>query len=156
MRKILTIVGGVLIVLLVGGAAFYGGMRFESARSTNARTAFLAGRGSLGEFGGAGFGAGPRTFGQLGGTPGPNATPGTADFGGGASGRVKSVEGDTLLLSTAQDVTTVILTDQTSILRIVSGTRAELQPGQQVTIIGQRGENGEITATAIQILPQEP
>ena len=56
-----------------------------------------------------------------------NASPGQGGFGRGAAGSVKSIEGDTLLLSTPQDVTTVILTEQTTIIRFVAGERDDLQ-----------------------------
>jgi hypothetical protein len=69
---------------------------------------------------------------------------------------VKSIKGGTLLLSTPQDVTTVILTDQTTIIRMVTGELDDLQPDQRVTVIGQRNEAGEIIATVIQILIESP
>jgi hypothetical protein len=67
---------------------------------------------------------------------------------------VKSIEGDILLLSTAQDVTNVILTDETVINLFVDGELEDLTPQQRVTVIGQRNDAGEIVAEIIQILPE--
>jgi len=68
---------------------------------------------------------------------------------------VKSIEGDTLLLSTAQDVTTVILTDETVISLFVNGELEDLTPEQRVTVIEQRNDGGDIVADVIQILPEQ-
>jgi len=142
MRKTLTIIGGVLLLLLVGGGAFYGGMSYERSQVANTQAAFFAERGGRPEgFGGAGV---------------SGTVPAQGGAGRGVFGKVKSIKEDTLLLSTAQDVTTVILTDQTTITRFVAGQREDLQPGQQVTVIGESGEDGVVTATSIQILAEEP
>jgi hypothetical protein len=152
MRKLAVVLGAVLVVLLVGGGSFYGGMVFERSRQTNLQAQFFGGRG----FSESGqillVGTPPAGFGQPG---NPNA----ADQGGpgrGASGTVESLEGDTLTLSTAQDQVTVLLTDQTVINRFVAGERADLQPGAQVTVLGERDDSGKITATTIQILSDAP
>lgn len=156
MRKSLTIVGGVVLVLVVGGGAFYGGMVFERSRESDIQGRFFAERGGFpGDFGGfgqdgmSGFqGPGDHADGQ-------GAFQGWTGFTRGAAGTVKSIEGDTLLLSTAQDVTTVILTDQTVINLFVDGELEDLTPEQRVTVIGQRTEAGEIVAEIIQILQEQ-
>jgi hypothetical protein len=66
---------------------------------------------------------------------------------------VKSIDGNTLMLSTAENVTTVNLTSDTRIEKYASGTTADLQPGERVTVSGQRDNNGNITASQIIILP---
>jgi len=142
MRKVAFIVGGAVIILIVAGGAFYGGMMYERSQQASIRSRFFAERGGL-----------------PGGTPQPgagNVPQGQAGFGRGASGTVKSIQGDTLLLSTAQDVTTVILNDQTGIRKTVAGQIADLQPGQRVVVTGDRAQDGTITATSIQILPVQP
>ncbi len=157
-KKVWTIISGVALVLLVGSGAFYGGMVFERSREANVQAAFFAQRsGGLGRFGGGDHQSGSGDFMQWGDHAGDqNAIPGQGGFGRGAAGTVKSIEGDTLLLSTPQDVTTVILTEQTTIIRFVAGERDDLQSNQRVTVIGQRSESGEVTATTIQIRVEEP
>ena len=157
MRKVLTIVAGAVFVLLIVAAAFYGGTVFERSRVADVRSAFMAERGAPGAFGVPGPLSGPDSFGSPRSQAGEqDGMPGMAGFGRGATGRVKSIEGNTLLVSTAQEVTTVILTDQTTIIRIVHGDREDLQADQQVTVIGERSESGEIAAMVIQILVEEP
>jgi hypothetical protein len=152
MRKLAVVLGAVLVVLLVGGGSFYGGMVFEHSRQTNLQAQFFAGRG-FSESGQLPFaGTPPAGFGLPG---NPNAA-GQGGLGRGASGTVESLEGDTLTLSTAQDQTTVLLTDQTVINRFVAVERGDLQPGAQVTVLGERDDSGRITATTIQILSDAP
>jgi hypothetical protein len=57
-----------------------------------------------------------------------------------------------LSLSTAQDVTTVNLTDSTVIEKPSQGTTSDLQAGVRVIVTGQRDSNGTITASQITIL----
>ncbi len=156
MRKGLIIVGGVVLVLVVGGGAFYGGIIFERSRESDVQGRFFAERGGFpGDFGGFGQG-GPGGFQQSREhDDGQGAFQGRTGFSPGAAGTVKSIEGNTLLLSTARDVTTVILTDQTVISLFVEGGLEDLTPEQRVTVVGQRNEAGEIVADVIQILPEQ-
>jgi hypothetical protein len=67
-------------------------------------------------------------------------------------GQVKTVEGATLTLSTAQDVTTVTLSDATQVEKTVTGVLADLQPGMQVMVSGERDAEGNLTASQIRII----
>jgi hypothetical protein len=69
---------------------------------------------------------------------------------------VKDIQGDTLTLSTAQNVTTVHLTQSTQIEKYISGTPADLQTGQRIMVIGQRDAKGNIIAERITILNNNP
>jgi hypothetical protein len=149
MRKGLTIVGGVVLVLVLGGGAFYGGIVFERSRESDLQGRFFAERGGFpGGFGQGGFQQSRDHDDQQG------AFQDRTGFSRGAAGTVKSIEGDILLLSTAQDVTNVILTDETVINLFVDGELEDLTPQQRVTVIGQRNDAGEIVAEIIQILPE--
>ena len=137
-NKTWLVIGSVGLAALVGGGAFFGGMAFERTRAQNAQAAFFAARGG-------------RPAGNDGGFPRNGAGfPGGA--GGGVIGTVKSVEGDTLTVSTAQDVTAVVLTETTTISKQVPGDRSDLQPGWQVTVRGERDSKGVVTAVTIQVL----
>jgi hypothetical protein len=153
MRKGLTIVGGVVLVLIVGGGAFYGGIVFERSRESDVQGRFFAERGRFaGDFGGFGR-DGFQQSGDHDDEQGAFQDRGSFDRG--AAGTVKSIEGDTLLLSTAQDVITVILTDETVISLFVDGELEDLTPEQRLTVVGQRNEAGDIVADVIQILPEQ-
>lgn len=145
-KSILVTAGVVILVLAVGGGSFYGGMLFEQSRAANIRNAFFANRGG-GDGGNGAFGGGGN--GNFGGGGGNGA------FGGGGGGRVfgqvKSIDGDTLVISTPQNVTTVHLTGTTTISKLVTGARTDLQPGETVNVRGQRETSGDITATDIQV-----
>ena len=65
---------------------------------------------------------------------------------------MKSIEGNTLTLSTAQNVTTVTLSESTSVLKSVAGTIADLKVGDRIRVSGQTDSNGNITATQITVL----
>lgn len=128
-----------LIVLLasVGGGAFYGGMVFQQQQGTDARARFFNERG--------------------GGPGGGQPTDGTANAArGGVAGQVKQLDGDTLIISTAQSEVKVQLSGETQIQKFVTAERAELKNGLRVTVRGERDAAGNLTATMIQIVSETP
>src|SRR5689334_12818414 len=129
-KKIWIILGGVVLIALVAGGAFWGGMAFDQWRIANIRNTFFANRGGGGGDGGGGGGG---FFGGGGGGGG---------FGGRGAGQIKSIDGDTLTLSTPQNVVTVKLTDTTTVQKTISGDRADLQTGEQVLVRGDRDASG--------------
>ncbi|MBI4671125.1 MAG: hypothetical protein HY741_05595 [Chloroflexi bacterium] len=92
---------------------------------------------------------GQRQFGQFGGTFGSGFNP--AQVGNCvARGEIKSVNGDTVEISTANSVVTVKVNDQTLISKTDRGTLADLQPGDRVTVFSK--ETGDSpTASTIQL-----
>jgi hypothetical protein len=153
MRRLLIVLGAVLVVLLVAGGSFYGGMAFQRSRQASVQEQFFAQRG---------FGPGGQA--PLSGTPEGgfgsfafgNGAGGAGGEGRGASGSIESLDGNTLTLSTPQGNTTVLLTDQTVINQVVRGSPSDLQTGERITAIGERDASGTLTATTIQILPESP
>ena len=119
------IIGVIVLVGATGAGAFYGGTVYQQQQQTNVRNTFFNGRG------GAGGGG----------------------FGGGVFGTVKTVNGNTITVSTAQNVTTVTLSDSTVIMKSTTGTPADIQVGAQITVRGQRDSSGNVTATNVQLLP---
>jgi hypothetical protein len=73
-------------------------------------------------------------------------------MGGGTTGVIKTIEGNIMTLSTAQDVTTVNLSESTSVQQTITGALADLEPGMRVRIVGQADESGAISASQIVIL----
>jgi len=142
MKKVLIVVGVIVVAALLSGVSFWGGMTYQSKQVENVRTNFLNARG--GKLPGDGqFPA----DGQV-----PNDFQGQGFRGGGTMGEVKSIEGNVLTVSTAQDVTTVNLSDTTQIVKSVEGTTSDLQPGVRVMVTGEQDNDGNITASQITIL----
>ena len=142
--KAKTIVVAVILLVVAAGAAGFGGYtvgkKAGQQSALAARNAFLQARG--GQPQGRGPPAGGAPQGQVG---------GGFDSGNVANGEVKQVDGDTLLLSTAQEVMTVHLTGDTEIRTMATGTVADLVAGERVTVLGERGDDGSMTARSIQL-----
>ena len=139
-KKIGWVVVIIIALLAVGAGGFYGGTAYAAnaaQQASNVRAQFLNGRG-----GAAGTGTGAT-----------NGAGGNGFGGGGVAGTIKSISGDTIQVSTAQNVTTVTLSGATTILKSVTATASDLQVGQQITVRGQRDSSGNVTATSIQLVP---
>ena len=146
MKKGIWIVGSIILALILMGASFYGGTLYQKNQQTSAQARFLASRGITG-----GFGGGNGNFTGPEGTPGAGGA-GRGGFGGGAQGQVKSIDGNTLTISTAQNVTTVTLSGTTTIMKSDPGTIADLKVGDRVLVTGQRDSSGNITASEVMVL----
>jgi hypothetical protein len=142
MKKILIIAGMILVIGLVAGGSFWGGITYQTNKVNQARLNFENARGQAPNAGAAFPGGGA-----------PNGQAPSGGFsGGGTVGQVKTIEGNVMTISTAQDVTTVNLSSATQIEKSVAGTADDLQPGMRVMITGQKDSNGNITASQITIL----
>jgi hypothetical protein len=153
MKKILIIVGAILLAALIAAGSFWGGMTYQTNQADQARARFMAARGTTeGEM--------P----QPGGFPGgnlpegmqPPSSGGIGFPGGATTGIVKTIDGNVMTISTAQDVTTVNLSENTRIEKSASATIADLQPGIRVTVTGQQDDDGNITARQILITNNDP
>jgi hypothetical protein len=144
MKKSLAILGLIILVLLVAAGSFWGGMKYESSRADQVRASFINARGQ----------ANGSPFLQEGQLP-VGEIPYGLQGGGGTTGQVKTIEGNIMTISTAQDVTTVQLTDDTQIGKSVTATIADLKPGLRVRITGERDKDGKITAGQITILSED-
>lgn len=147
MKKILVIGGIVFVVALLAAASFWGGMAYQKNQASQALVRFEAARGTMPE----GFSPGDGSR-----LPGGSLPEGMAQGSflarAGTTGQVKEVTGEALVLSTATDVITVKLSDDTQIEMMVDGDLADLEPGVRVLITGQENDDGGITANRIQIL----
>lgn len=149
MKKIFIVIGIVLALGLAASGGFYGGIRYQTAQAEQSRSDFINARGQL-PADGSTFPGGVAPDGSMNGAPPAGQFPGGP--GGGTTGIVKTVDGDVLTISTAQDVTTVNLTDTTIVQETVNGTLTDLQPGVRVRILGQADDQGAISASQIVIL----
>lgn len=125
----------ILLVLLVGGGAFYAGMKYQQSKTTSQFRQFAQGR----------FGNNTQGI--------RNGNGGNGNFGERpVSGQILSVDNNSVTVKLADGSTKiVILSDKTSINQSTSATKDDLKDGTQVTVIGTNNSDGSVTAQDIQI-----
>lgn len=142
-KNVLIIVGGILLLALAGAGGFWGGMTYQEKQGNQAQARFFEQRGGLPANGQIPEGM------QL---PADGQFQGGFRGMGGTMGEVKSIKGNVLTISTAQDVTTVNLTEDTMIVKSVEGTADDLQTGMRVTVTGETDKDGKINASQVTIV----
>jgi hypothetical protein len=148
MKKIVVVIGVLLVIVAVGGGSFWAGMKIGENRLTQdpARLMeMMAGQG--GQFRGTGGQGGQST--EMVGTPPSGAE--AQRFGGGVMGTIKAVEGDTLVVTTEEGEIRVQTTDTTLIEKSMAVDVGDLEVGEQVVVSGSRNDDGSITARSIRI-----
>lgn len=156
-KKIIIPIIIVGVIILVAGAAaggFFYGKSYESNRASTIRDNFMRERGIEG--------FDPNAAPMQGMNPNQNAipntdmNPGNFPAGGmsrGTSGEIKSIEGNTLTLTSGDTETVISLSDATMIVKYTTGSTADLVAGQQVMVTGDRDDTGNITTvTQVTIL----
>ncbi len=143
MKIVLGIIGSLALLAIAAGAGFYEGKTYQSNQANQIRSQFFRARG-----------LNPNGSNAAGGTASGGGTGGFAGgFGGGVAGQIKSVQGNTIELTTANnDVATVDLTTDTRIEKTSQGSTADLKPGEQLIVRGQSDSSGTYTANQIQIV----
>ena len=146
MNRAVQIIVGIVVLALVAGGSFYGGMLYGTAQ---AQAALPAGPGWAG-------GTLPDT--QPGGTPGARARQGAgAGFGAQAGmtvGQIDMIDGDTLVITNMNgNQIRVQVTDTTLIEKNASVTVADLAAGETVMVSGSENDDGSITARSVQVSP---
>ena len=149
MKKVLIIIGAILLAALLAGGSFYAGMAYQTNQADQVRNQFMQARGLTegdlpqpGQFPGGNLPEGVQ----------PPSDGGMGLSGRGTTGVVKTIDGDVITISTAQDVTTVNLTEDTRIEKYASAAITDLQPGVRVMVTGQPDDDGNIIASQIQIV----
>jgi hypothetical protein len=138
-KRILIGLGILLLVVLAAGGGFYAGtVTAQGARQGFNRGQFAAGQG-----------------GQLqraDRTPQPGQQPGGTRMGpgGGVMGTIKSVEGNTLVVTTSDGDTQVHVTDTTLIEKYTTVGVGDLSVGERVVVSGSQNDDGSVTARSIQ------
>jgi type II secretory pathway pseudopilin PulG len=149
-----------LVVVIVAAAAAAGGFLYGTsvgeARANQVRQNFFSQRAAQGTQGGQGFsgqgGAGGQGFSGQGGAGGQ----GFFDQGNrqGTVGVVKSINGNTMEVSTRDSVVTVTLTDQTTVEKQATGSLSDIKTGERVVVVGNQDSGGTVTAQSVQLMPQ--
>ena len=141
-------IGALILAALAAVGGFFYGTTMGEARANSARDAFVqervAGGGQFDHEGGD-FGAGGGQFQHEGGQ-----WQGSAARARGA-GEVTSIEGDTLTLTTAEGPIQILVNGDTVLRQVITLTLDELQPGEQVIVIGDRDPQGNLVARSIQV-----
>lgn len=133
MRKTLLVI--IAVAVLVGGGAFYGGMKYAQGRTSRARQAGMA---NLGGFRGGANGTNSANG---------NFTAGDIIAKDASSITVKLRDGSSKI---------VFYSDTTEIGKFVNGTQNDLVIGQTVSVNGIANADGSITSQSIQIRPNMP
>ena len=138
-KRVLVGLAIVVLVILVAGGGFFAGTAVGQSR---ARQDLFQGR-----FGGqAGQGG---QFQRPARTPQPGQG-GGARLGNGIMGTIKSVEGDTLEVTTAEGDTQVHATDTTLVEKYTAVGVGDLEVGERVIVSGSQNDDGSVTARSIQ------
>jgi hypothetical protein len=130
------IITTIIIALVVGGASFYGGMRYQQMRRGNFAGQFAQG----GNFRGANGTGAPR------GGAGFMPVNGEIISSDDKSITVKLQDGSSKI---------VILSDSTNINKAESGSKTDLTTGTKVLVLGQTNSDGSVTAQSVQVNPMD-
>lgn len=135
-KKILPIL--IVAVLVMVGAAFYGGMLYGKSQRTNANFANLTADQRTARMQAGGF-----------------AGRGGANVNGGlASGEVLSKDDKSITIKLRDGGSKIVfLGSSTETMKTVVGTAADLTVGQQVVVTGTDNSDGSINAQNVQIRP---
>ncbi len=126
MKKIIPIF--VVLMLVVGGGAFYGGMKYAQSKASQGRA-----QGFLG--------AGVRNGGLENGSS-----------GGFTAGEIISKDDKSVTIKLRDGGSKIIFySDTTKIDKSTTGTSEDLEIGKTVTISGKTNQDGSITAQSIQL-----
>lgn len=121
----------ILAVIIVGGGAFYGGMKYQQTRRPSANSRFPNGI---------------RPSGNFGNRQGGNFIAGSIIAKDDKSITVKSQDGSTKI---------VYFSNSTTVGKSTTGSSSDLNTGDNVTVNGTNNADGTVAATNIQIRPSQ-
>jgi hypothetical protein len=136
MKKILMSV--LITAVLVGGGAFYGGMKYVQSKASSR----LA-QGNFGNFQ-------RNSMASIGGLRGNR-------FGGFAAGEIIAKDNNSVTIKLNNGGSRIVFySNSTEVGKFTKGTADDLQVGESVTVSGDANQDGSITAKLIQIRPTAP
>ncbi len=128
MKKTLFLI--LIVAVVVGGGAFYGGMKYAQSKVSQGRAQGFSG-------------AGVRNGGL-----------GNGSSGGFATGEIISKDEKSVTIKLREGGSKIIFySDTTEIDKSVTGNSEDLEIGKTVTISGKTNQDGSITAQSIQLRP---
>lgn len=130
-----------VLVPIVGVGGYMMGTTAGERRANEIRRDFYAQRGLGTNVAALPGGAGAQV-------PGLAAGAGRA----GTTGTVKSIEGDTITVTTRNGETKVKIASDTAVQKMQQGTLQDVKPGMRIVVTGEAGANGVVTARSIQIV----
>ncbi len=144
MKKTWIVVAVALLVVAVGGGAFFGGMSYGKSQARQNLTSQKLQR----------FGARGGQFPEGGQFPStgvlPQGTPeGATQFGGGIRGTIQAIEGNNLVINADEGIVKVQTTDTTLIEKNMPVSVGDLKVGETVVVSGPRNDDGSITARSV-------
>lgn len=132
----------IIIMLIVGAGAFYGGMRYESGKRPNAsafRNLSASDRQQFGANAGARFGAGSQPDGNS------------------AAGEIISRDDQSMTIKLRDGGSKIIFySDATEVGKFTTGSKEDLEIGKTAMVNGKANQDGSLTAQSIQIRPDAP
>ena len=152
MNKLIAIV--IAVAVVVGGGAFFGGMKYAESKSLRGRVSQADFQNlqnlspeerqqrlqELGANAGAGF-RGGAGGGQRGG-------------GGLTAGEIIAKDDKSITVKLSDGGSKIVfLSDSTTISKMTDGTKSDLEIGKQVTVNGSANSDGSVTAQNIQLRP---
>jgi len=142
MKKIVVVIGVLLVIVAVGGGSFWAGMKMgENRVIQDPARLFQQMRGEAGQF--------PGQFPGMVRTPQPGEE--AAPFRGGIMGAIEAIEGDNLIVSSEEGEVQVQTTDTTLIEKSMTVGVEDLAVGEQVVVSGSRNDDDSITARSIRV-----
>jgi hypothetical protein len=127
----------ILVAVLVGAAAFYGGMQFEKGKIGSVQAQLANGAGGGGQHGFSRFG------GAGGGRNGGNRP---------VSGTIVSQDSNSITVKMQDGSTKIVnLTKTTMINKSSTATVSDLKSGEQVSVFGQANSDGSVNAMMVSL-----
>ncbi len=137
------ITSAVVVLLVVAGAAFYGGMAYAKGGSRANGTYGAGAQARSGQFGAGATGAG-RTGTRAGGFGGAGT--------GGTFGQVIAKDDKSITLKLATGGSKIVfITPTTPVSKDTTGSLADVAVGTQVTVAGSANADGSVSAQSIRI-----
>ena len=131
----------IVLIIVVGAGAFYGGMVYGKGQTKS---------------------SGQQRFAQMGGNfaggAGATRRGGAGTQGGGfVNGQILSNDGKTMTVKINTGGSKIIfLSDTSEVSKMASGTPSDLTVGQNIMVTGKTNTDGSVTASTIQIRPAMP
>lgn len=141
MKKILLSV--IATAVIVGGGAFFGGMQYAKSQTPDMGD-FASRFGNFDPSQRSGMSGGPGGFMR-----------GGASGGGFVSGEILSLDAESMTIKLPDGGSKLVFfSDASTINKMTEGSSADLATGTTITVTGTSNDDGSLTASTIQILPE--